>query len=182
MFPITKLAVVYLQQNVWRFSSHSRIFLVLRRHHGRWRAANFDLYSVLMAIKQWCFFNMPHLLWHGASVYNGHLRDTHTYCRAFSSGAVTTCFYDLYLSRLGFEHPTFRLRGERSSLLRHRRGTTEWTAYTSLYTGIRTNIMILDELVARHRKSERRVREWRTGATPYRRRQEQNRNCNITES
>ena len=48
--------------------------------------------------------------------------DTHTYCQAFSSGAVTTCFYDLGLSRLGFEHPTFRLRGQRSSLLRHRRG------------------------------------------------------------
>ena len=26
-------------------------------------------------------------------------------------GAVTTCFYDLGLSQLGFEHPTFRLRG-----------------------------------------------------------------------
>ena len=43
----------------------------------------------------------------------------HTYGRALSSGAVTTCFYDLGLSRLGFEHRTFRLRGERSSSLRH---------------------------------------------------------------
>ena len=33
-------------------------------------------------------------------------RDTHTYYRAFSSGAVTTSFNDLGLSRLGFEHPT----------------------------------------------------------------------------
>ena len=32
-------------------------------------------------------------------------RETHTYCRAFSSGAVTNCFYDLGLWRLGFEHP-----------------------------------------------------------------------------
>ena len=39
-----------------------------------------------------------------------------------SNGAVTACFYDLGLSRLEFEHPTFRLQGERSSLLRHRRG------------------------------------------------------------
>ena len=31
--------------------------------------------------------------------------------------------YDLGLSRLGFEHPTFRLRGERSNPLRHRRYT-----------------------------------------------------------
>ena len=47
--------------------------------------------------------------------------DTHTYCRAFNSGAVTTCFYDLLgLSRLGFEIHTFSLRGERSNRLRHR--------------------------------------------------------------
>ena len=43
--------------------------------------------------------------------------DTHTYSRAFSSGAVTTCFSDLGLSRLGFEHPIFCLRGQRSNLL-----------------------------------------------------------------
>ena len=35
---------------------------------------------------------------------------------------VTTCFSVLGLSRMGFEHPTFRLRGERSNPLRHRRG------------------------------------------------------------
>ena len=43
--------------------------------------------------------------------------DTYTYCRAF--GAVTTCFYDVGLSLLGFEHPTFRLRGHRC--VRHSR-------------------------------------------------------------
>ena len=48
--------------------------------------------------------------------------DTHTYFRAFRSGAVTTCFYDLGLSRLGFEHPTLRLRGQYSNPLRHCRG------------------------------------------------------------
>ena len=31
-------------------------------------------------------------------------------------------FWDLVLSRLGFEHPTFRLRGERSNPMHHRRG------------------------------------------------------------
>ena len=49
-------------------------------------------------------------------------RDFHTYCRAFSNGAVTTCFYDVGPSRLGFEHPTFRLRDQRFNRLRHRRG------------------------------------------------------------
>ena len=49
--------------------------LIWRRHHCWWRAANFDLCSTLMANEQWRFFNsMPHLLWHGASVYNGHLQ------------------------------------------------------------------------------------------------------------
>ena len=47
------------------------------------------------------------------------LRDTHTCCRAFSSGAVTTCFYDLVLTRLGFERTSFRVRGQRSNLLLH---------------------------------------------------------------
>ena len=42
--------------------------------------------------------------------------------QAFSNGAVTTYFYDLGLSQLGFEHPTFRLRGKLSNQLRHRRG------------------------------------------------------------
>ena len=48
--------------------------LVCRRHHYRWRAANFDLCSALMAIEQWGCFSVPYLLWHGESVYNGPLR------------------------------------------------------------------------------------------------------------
>ena len=38
-------------------------------------ASNFDQCSTLMAIEQWGFFSVPHLLWHGTSVYNGHLRE-----------------------------------------------------------------------------------------------------------
>ena len=50
--------------------------LIWRRHHCRWRAANFDLCSALTctAIEQWGFFNVPHLLWHGPTLYNGHRR------------------------------------------------------------------------------------------------------------
>ena len=40
----------------------------------RRKAANLDLSSALNAIEQWGFFTMPHLLWHGPTVYNGHLR------------------------------------------------------------------------------------------------------------
>ena len=48
--------------------------LIWRRRHCRWRTANFDLCSALMAIVQWGFFSVPHLLWHEASFYDGHLR------------------------------------------------------------------------------------------------------------
>ena len=58
----------------------------------------------LMTFVQWGFFIVSNLLWQGASVSNGHLRNTHTYCRAFGSGAVITCFNELGPSPLGFEH------------------------------------------------------------------------------
>ena len=48
--------------------------IIWRRHHFRWRAANFDLCSAVMAIEQWGFFRVRHLLWHGSSVYKVHLR------------------------------------------------------------------------------------------------------------
>ena len=47
-----------------------------------------------------------HLLGHWASVYNGHLQrtcDTHSFCRAFSSGNVTISYNNLGVSRSGFE-------------------------------------------------------------------------------
>ena len=37
-------------------------FLIKRRHHFRWRTANFDLCSGLMAIEHWGFFSVPNLL------------------------------------------------------------------------------------------------------------------------
>ena len=51
-------------------------------------------------------------------------RVTQTYCRVFRSGGVTTWYYDLGLSQMVFEHPTFRLQGERSNPLLRRRGKT----------------------------------------------------------
>ena len=55
--------------------------LIWRRHHCRWRAANFNLCLALMAIEQWGFLGVPHLLWHGASVYNCYLRRSVTLTR-----------------------------------------------------------------------------------------------------
>ena len=40
--------------------------------------------------------------------HSSRTRDTHNYGWVLSSGAVITCFYDLSLSRMGFEHQTFR--------------------------------------------------------------------------
>ena len=79
--------------------------LIKRRHHYRWMGSNFDLQSALAAIEQWGFFSVPHLLGHGASVYNGHIRGlvTLTPVSELSSGAVTICFNDLCLSRPGIE-------------------------------------------------------------------------------
>ena len=95
--------------------------------------------SALMAIEQWGF-----LACHTSSD-TGHpfimvISDDHWYSHLlpFSSRAVTTCFYDLGpsrlgfehptlgKSRLGFEHPTFRFRGERASPLRNHRGNRIW--------------------------------------------------------
>ena len=83
--------------------------LIWKCHHDRWKAANFYLCSAFMPIEQWGLFSVPYLLWHRASIYNGHLRgpDTHTYCREVGSVADTNCFYEVVLSRLGFEHPTY---------------------------------------------------------------------------
>ena len=49
------------------------VSLIWRCHHY-WRGAtNFDQCSALMIIEQWGFVNASHLLWHGPTLYNGHL-------------------------------------------------------------------------------------------------------------
>ena len=55
------------------FVPPENISLIWRHHHYRWRTTNFDLNSKLMAIKQWGFLNVPHLLWHGPTLYDGHI-------------------------------------------------------------------------------------------------------------
>ena len=68
--------------------------LIWKRHHCRWRGANFYLCSELLAIEQWGFFNVPHPLRH---VYNGHLRGPVTLTlnaerlATPGNGAVTNC-------------------------------------------------------------------------------------------
>ena len=102
--------------------------------HCWWRAANVDLRSARMSIEQLRFFSVPQLLNTGHPYIMVITENPwHTYCWAFSWGAVTTCFYDLCLSRLGFEHPTVRLRGERSNRLHRLRGLNICALFKCLF-------------------------------------------------
>ena len=87
-----------------------------RRHYYRSRAANFALCSAIIAIEQRGFFTVPHYCDTGHPFIMVISKDP----LAFSSWAVTTCFYHLSMSRLGFELPNIRLRSECSSPLRKR--------------------------------------------------------------
>ena len=88
------------------FDSLGNFSLIWSRHHYQWSTIHYDLFLTLMAIEQWGFFNVPHLLWHGPTLYNDHLRCsvTLTPCRVFGSGALTTCLNNLNLSRPGIGH------------------------------------------------------------------------------
>ena len=50
--------------------------LIWKRHHYRWRTSKFDLCSALMVIEQWELLRVPHQLWYGASICNGHIGGT----------------------------------------------------------------------------------------------------------
>ena len=107
---------------VWGFSSRSKNFsLIWRRYHYRWKAANFDLCSALMATEQRGFFTYcdtghTFIIVASKDAWHSHL---------LPSVWQWNCHY-LFLRlgsvRLGFQQPTFRLRDERSNPPRHRRG------------------------------------------------------------
>ena len=69
MAALTICLFVCLELNV----QLENVSFVWRRYHCRWRAANFDLCSALMAIEHWGFFNVPHTLRLWPTVYNGNL-------------------------------------------------------------------------------------------------------------
>ena len=86
LFPTMKWIVLMLYKSFWLqikeflkkglfvmdFSSHSSIY------HSYWdvtitgEGLQILSYAALVAIEQWDFFSVPHLLWQGASVYNGY--------------------------------------------------------------------------------------------------------------
>ena len=99
---------------VWGFYSHSGIF----HSYGDVTITDQGIQMFTYARHSWPLSSEGSLSYH-TYCDTGHPfimvisedRDTHTYCRAFSSGAVTTRFYNLGLWRLGFVHPTFHLPG-----------------------------------------------------------------------
>ena len=114
---------------VWCFTSHWRIF----HSYGDVTIIGEGLQILTYTRHSWSFSSWCSL-------------KCHTYCdtehtlikvifedpwhshllQAYGSGAVTTCFPDLGLSWLGFEHPTFRMQGERSNRLCPRDGFCCW--------------------------------------------------------
>ena len=116
--------------------------LIWRSHQYRWKAADFDLCSALMAIEQWGIFSLPYLMGHGTSVYNGHLaprtRDTCTYCRAFSSGDVPTRTVATGIRTRNF--PNARRTNKPTAPFPRRHCTKDntrygfWTSYREIYS------------------------------------------------
>ena len=91
------------------------------------RTANFDLYSVIMNItniKQWRFYNVPHLVWHGPSVQVVIFEDP-WHLQLLASVKQWSCHWLFIRHRLEFEHPTFGMQGERSNRLRHHHSLRE---------------------------------------------------------
>ena len=95
--------------------------LLWRRHDCQWRADNFYLCSALMVIEQWGFFNVPHLLWYGPTLYNGHLR-----------GPVTRTFYLYATAAVYSEMKYIRI----ITILKHTYGTLISKAFLSYMTHI----------------------------------------------
>ena len=101
--------------------------LIWRRHHYRWRVSNFDLCSALMAIDQWRFFSVPHLLWHGHTLYMIICKDPwHPH---LLPSVWQLSYHYLFLRLLsvaaGIRTPSFCMRCERSNLLRSGQHQTE---------------------------------------------------------
>ena len=81
------------------------------------KCSNFYLCSALMAVEQWGFFNVPHPLRHGPTVYNGYLRGPVTLTCVVERLAVELSYLFLRLRSVatGDRIPISSMRGERST-------------------------------------------------------------------
>ena len=127
-----KRVVVYLNKPQYPFTVFCYVWLKLARWlwrgivplenspYGNVTITTEELQSLNNSWYSWPLSSGSSLLWDRTS--SPSTRDTHTCCRTFGSGAVSTCFNDLRLPWLGFENSTFRMRGEHFNRLRHRCG------------------------------------------------------------
>ena len=103
---------------VWGFSSHSRIF----HSYGDVTITGERLQILTFTRHSWPLSIEGSLACHTYSdtgypfilVISEDPSHSHQLPRVWQWSCHYTCFYDLGLSRLGFVHPTFRLRGEHS--------------------------------------------------------------------
>ena len=106
------------------FSSHSRIFFT-HMETSPLPVKECIPCSVLIAIEQWVFSSVPHPPWNGASVYMVISEDP-IHSQLMLSVWQWSCHYlflrlIISMSLLGFEHPAFRMRSDRSNPVHHRR-------------------------------------------------------------
>ena len=106
-------SVQVLKKIICMFDVSSPLIFQFFTHLETSPTEKFDLCSAFIAISQWGFFSITRLLHSFIKVISEDIN-----CRAFGSGAVINCFNDC-LSRLGFDHTTFRLQDERSYRLHH---------------------------------------------------------------
>ena len=93
-------AEIHFSGTIYQARQHILMFVThMETTPHWWRAANFDRCSVLMAIEQRGFFRVLRLLWHGASVYNGHLRGPVTPSPSTTHFKVITKFYSKNIKR-----------------------------------------------------------------------------------
>ena len=81
-----------------------------------------------MPIEQWGFFSVPHVLWHEAYVYNGHLRKhvtLHLLSKVWQWGCLYL-FLQLGYVAAGIRKANLPLAGQHSNALRKRRGQFRW--------------------------------------------------------
>ena len=109
-FPPQATCALFYWLFVWSFSSLENFSLETSPLPVK--GCKFDLCPALMAIEQWGFFSVPHLLWHGALIYNGHIQDP-WHSHLMPSVWQWSCHY-LFFNDLGVS--------PRSNQQRNRRG------------------------------------------------------------
>ena len=102
-------ALVLWRSLIGVYRSTENFSLIWRRHHYGYRTAKFDLNSTLLAIEQWELFCVSHLLWNGASVYNGHLRGSVTLTPIVEQWSCHYLFLRLRTVAAGIRTPNFPL-------------------------------------------------------------------------